>query len=68
MYIVLSDPHDWTRPDPLREVRKMFGCRRVVFYQFENSLLADQQINYERLEHPDDHTDIVRCFHLATFF
>ena len=36
-----------------------FVCRRVMFYQFVNNLQTDRQVNCERLEHPDDHTDLV---------
>jgi len=37
----------------------MYACRRVAFYQFENSALADGQVHCERIYHPDDHTDMV---------
>jgi len=43
------------------------GCRRVLFYQLETSWLAEHQMHCETLQHPDDHTDIVRYFYLTLF-
>jgi len=38
-----------------------------VFYQIENSVLGDRQVNCERLDHADDHTDVVGNFHRLSF-